>query len=220
MHRPHHPHDLTVTSANPAPILSSEGASLEALAEAAAGCTACELYRDATQAVFGDGPPEARLMLVGEQPGDKEDVEGLPFVGPAGRVLDDALDRAGLDRSDVFLTNTVKHFKWKQGKWRRLHAKPDKGEVSACLPWLEAEAAEVGPELIVGLGATACQAMLGNDVRVTRDRGQTRDWNGRPVLITVHPSSLLRMRDRGDRAAAMEAFVADLRGAAGHLDAV
>lgn len=202
---------------NPAPDLVADGASLDELAAAAQACTACELYRRATQAVFGTGPPDARVILVGEQPGDREDESGEPFVGPAGRILDRALAEAGIDRDAVYVTNTVKHFKWRQGKpgWRRLHAKPDRSEVSACLPWLEAEVYRLDPRLVVGLGATACQAMLGSSIRVTKDRGEIREWNGRDVLVTVHPSSLLRDRER--RVEQMQAFVGDLTGIAPYL---
>lgn len=202
---------------NPAPDLVADGASLDELAAAAQACTACELYRRATRAVFGTGPPDARVILVGEQPGDREDESGEPFVGPAGRILDRALAEAGIDRDAVYVTNTVKHFKWRQGTpgWRRLHAKPDRSEVSACLPWLEAEVYRLDPRLVVGLGATACQAMLGSSIRVTKDRGEIREWNGRDVLVTVHPSSLLRDRER--RVEQMQAFVGDLTGIAPYL---
>jgi uracil-DNA glycosylase len=196
-------------------------ASLDDLREAAAGCRACDLYRNATQTVFGEGSEGARLMLVGEQPGDREDVAGEPFVGPAGRLLDEALEAAGIDRGAVYVTNVVKHFKWRRapsGK-RRLHAKPDRAEVEACRPWLEGEIARVRPELLVLLGATAAQAILGSAFRVTRERGRIlQSALGPPVLATIHPSAVLRSRTSDERAAALRGLVADLEVARRNLN--
>jgi DNA polymerase len=196
-------------------------ANLHDLRRAAAGCRACDLYRNATQTVFGEGGEGARLMLVGEQPGDREDIAGEPFVGPAGLLLDEALASAGVDRSTVYVTNVVKHFKWRRapsGK-RRLHQKPDRAEVEACLPWLEGEVARVRPELLVLLGATAAQAILGNAFRVTRERGRILDSPlGPPVLATIHPSAVLRSRTSDEREAAMQGLIADLGVARRHLD--
>lgn len=187
------------------------------LREAAAGCRACPLWKTGTQTVFGEpvGRPHRgpRVMLVGEQPGDQEDRAGKPFVGPSGRLLDEALEAAGIDRSQVYVTNTVKHFKWTgQGK-RRIHAKPNTGEIRACLPWLEAEIRVFRPDVIVCLGATAAQALLGKDFRVTQHRGRpltSTDW-ARVVVATVHPSSVLRAPDPDAREAQREAFFEDLR---------
>lgn len=192
-----------------------ERPSLTSLREAARGCTACPLWRSGTQTVFGEGRKRARLLLVGEQPGDREDLEGRPFVGPAGRLLDEALVEAAIDRADVYLTNVVKHFKWRpQGK-RRIHQKPNWSEISACRPWVEAELAVVRPEVLVCLGATAAQALLGREVRVTRDRGRLLESPLAPVAIaTVHPSSILRERDRDERQREQARFVDDLRLAA------
>jgi DNA polymerase len=182
------------------------------LREAAADCRACPLWKDATQTVFGEGPARAKVVLVGEQPGDREDREGHPFVGPAGRVLDDALADAGIDRKQVYLTNAVKHFKWTARGKRRIHQKPNAEEIAACRPWLDAELAAVTPEVLVALGATAAQALLGRGFRVTRERGVPVDSDLAPnVLATVHPSSILRARDDAERREAYEAFVADLR---------
>ncbi len=181
--------------------------------EAAQQCTACPLYRDATQAVFGEGPRTARLMLIGEQPGDHEDQEGRPFVGPAGQLLDDALDEAGIDRSGAYVTNVVKHFKWTPRGKRRLHQKPRQDEIDACGPWLAAEVTAVRPRVVVCLGATAAQALLGRAFRVTRHRGEViRDTDLAPaVLATVHPSSILRARGVDARQTARRLFVEDLR---------
>ncbi len=186
----------------------------------AAGCQACELWARATQTVFGTGPVPARLMLVGEQPGDREDIEGAPFVGPAGRILDEAMDAAGLDRESVFLTNVVKHFRWRpspNGK-RRLHEKPTKANVTACLPWVQKELELVQPEVLVALGATAVDGLLGKGVAVMRDRGRPIDSALAPtVLVTIHPSAVLRARD--DRDAMFDGLVKDLRVAAKALAA-
>jgi DNA polymerase len=192
-------------------------ASLPEVRTAAGACRACELWARATQTVFGEGPVPARWMLVGEQPGDREDVDGTPFVGPAGRVLDEALDEAGIDRERAFVTNVVKHFKWRPspGGKRRLHERPSRAEVDACLPWVESELALVRPQALVLLGATAAQALLGGNIRVTRDHGRPIESALAPlVLVTVHPSAILRSRDRASRDAAMAGFVDDLRLAA------
>jgi uracil-DNA glycosylase len=202
---------------NPALELLNQGASLGELADSAKGCRACPLYAGATQTVFGEGSDRARIVLVGEQPGDHEDREGPPFVGPAGKILWEAVAEAGLEADQVYATNAVKHFKWTPGKWKRLHAKPNRREVEACLPWLVAEMALVNPRVIVGLGATACQAMLGPKVRITKDRGSTSEWNGHPVVITFHPSAILRAPDSESRSSMMADLVGDLRTARSHL---
>jgi uracil-DNA glycosylase len=167
---------------------------LEQLRSLAKGCRACELWARATQTVFGDGAVGAKILIVGEQPGNSEDIEGAPFVGPAGQLLDRALVEAGIDRDQVYVTNVVKHFKWRRapsGK-RRIHQKPDRGEVEACRPWLEAEVSRIGPRLIVALGATAAQALLGRDFRVTRQHGEVLESDLGPTLGTIHPSAVLR----------------------------
>jgi uracil-DNA glycosylase len=188
---------------------------LPRLREAAAGCTACPLWKPATQTVFGQGPAKARMMLVGEQPGHREDIEGRPFVGPAGRELARGLEAAGIERREIYLTNVVKHFKYKARGKRRIHQKPDAAEIRACRPWLEAELDVVKPEALVCLGAVAAQALLGRDFRVTRQRGTPVDSPLAPVVsATVHPSSILRLRDKDEREAEREAFAADLRAAA------
>ncbi len=203
---------------SPATSRVSDQLTLPALREAAAGCRACDLYKTGTQTVFGEGAEHAQVMFVGEQPGDREDREGKPFVGPAGRVLDEALEEAGIDRRHVYITNAVKHFKWKpQGK-RRLHQKPNAAEINACRPWLDAEIAMVKPHLLVLLGATAAQALLGRDFRVSVQRGQLIERPGLPpVMATVHPSSILRAPDDETRALEMRAFVQDLKRVAPHL---
>jgi DNA polymerase len=189
--------------------------SLTELREAAAGCRACDLYENATQTVFGEGTPHARMMLVGEQPGDREDIEGKPFVGPAGRILDEGLEAAGIDRSRVYLTNAVKHFRFTRRGKRRLHEKPNATQIRACKPWLEAELAVVKPHIVVLLGATAAQAVMGPAFRVSKQRGEVLPSPlGTPVLATVHPSSILRATDEASRKAAMASFVADLKVAA------
>jgi len=184
---------------------------LPALRAAASGCRGCDLWKRATQTAFGEGPPGARVMLVGEQPGHEEDLTGRPFVGPAGRLLDRALQAAGIVRDDVYVTNAVKHFKWQPAGKRRIHAKPSRMEIAACLPWLRAELEVVGPEAVVCLGATAAQALLGPSFRVTRQRGQwlSTPW-ARRVLATVHPSAILRAPDDESREREYEAFVLDL----------
>jgi DNA polymerase len=194
-------------------------AGIDTVARAATRCRACDLWAHATQTVFGKGPVPARWMLVGEQPGDREDIEGEPFVGPAGRLLDEALTEAGIDREAVFVTNVVKHFKWRPapGSKRRLHERPNREEVGACLPWVESELALVRPEVLVLLGATAAQALLGDDVRVTRDHGKPIESDLAPlVLVTIHPSAVLRARGQAARAASMAGLVGDLRVAANH----
>jgi uracil-DNA glycosylase len=183
-------------------------------------CRACDLWEGATQGVMGEGARHASLMLVGEQPGDKEDQQGHPFVGPAGRVLDEGLQRAGIGTDDVYITNVVKHFRYKARGKRRIHQKPDRWHVTACLPWLEAELAFVKPEALVLLGATAAQALLGSHIRIGRDRGQPVESDlAKLVTLTAHPSSILRSRTDEERAEAMEAFVDDLRNVAGWLSA-
>jgi DNA polymerase len=178
----------------------------------------CELWHCATQTVFGEGDPHARVMLVGEQPGDKEDIEGRPFVGPAGRLLDRALDEAGIDRATTYVTNAVKHFRWEARGKRRIHRKPSGGQIKACHPWLEQEIGAVRPELIVCLGATASQSLLGSAFRLTKHRGELIEVAGLPpVTATVHPSSILRAPDDASRTDEMERFVADLRAAAGRV---
>jgi uracil-DNA glycosylase len=185
--------------------------------DAAAGCRACDLWARATQTVFGRGPVPARLMLVGEQPGDQEDTHGEPFVGPAGRILDRALEEADLDREGVFVTNVVKHFKWRpapSGK-RRLHERPDRIEIGACLPWVQTELALVRPEALVLLGATAAQALVGSKVRVTRDHGVPLDSELAPLVVaTIHPSAVLRAQGGPARDEAYAGLVADLRSVA------
>jgi DNA polymerase len=174
--------------------------SLGSLAEAVQRCQGCDLYRHATQAVFGEGTKRARVMFVGEQPGDREDIEGHPFVGPAGRVLDDGLEAAGISRADAYVTNVVKHFRWTpapRGK-RRIHKKPDLREQLACRPWLDAELEQVRPKILMCLGATAAQAILGRSARVRRLRGSVLDVPevDVPVVVTLHPSAVLRAGDR------------------------
>jgi DNA polymerase len=184
------------------------------LARAVEDCRGCDLWERATQAVFGAGPAIADVMLVGEQPGDREDVEGKPFVGPAGRLLDEALEKAGIDRSQTYLTNAVKHFKWKERGKRRIHDKPSWSQISACRPWLEAELEAVAPRALVLLGATAAQSVLGKDVRVTRDRGRyPAEQLVEIVVVTIHPSSILRGEPE-EREAELAALVDDLRLAA------
>jgi uracil-DNA glycosylase family protein len=188
------------------------GAGLPELRDAAHGCQACPLWKNATQTVFGEGARGARILFVGEQPGNEEDLSGHPFVGPAGRVLDAALQEAGIDRTDTYVTNVVKHFKWEPRGKRRLHQKPNLRETKACLPWLKAEIDAVKPEVVVCLGATAAQALLGRDFRVSKQRGQPmRAELADNVVATVHPSSILRAQTSEDRAREMSAFVADLR---------
>jgi DNA polymerase len=185
--------------------------SLAALARAEADCTGCELYEHAEQTVGGEGPPRARVMLVGEQPGDQEDRQGHVFVGPAGRVLDRALDEAGIARDDVFLTNAVKHFRFEERGKRRIHRQPTVRQVRACHPWLDAELRIVRPDVVGLLGAVAAKAVFGQGFRLTQRRGEIVAHEGRRWVPTVHPSSILRTEDAGEREQAFAAFVADLR---------
>jgi uracil-DNA glycosylase family protein len=188
---------------------------LSTVREVAQGCKACELYKRGTRTVFGEGPRQAEMMLVGEQPGDAEDVAGHPFVGPAGRLLDKALVAAGIDRSLVYVTNVVKHFKWEPRGKRRIHAKPNAAEIAACRPWLETEIALVKPRVLVCLGATAAQALLGKTFKVSRQRGEfVRSPLAPVVTATIHPSSILRAPDEETRREEMRRFIADLRKAA------
>jgi uracil-DNA glycosylase family protein len=208
-----------VPSDHPA-ALALERGGLDAAGDLVDGCRACDLWARATQGVFGDGSPRARLMLVGEQPGDREDLAGRPFVGPAGRVLDEALEAAGIDRGDTFVTNVVKHFKWKPSGKKRLHDKPNREQVKACRPWLDLELELVRPEVMVLLGATAAQAILGNAFRVTVDHGKVLDperAGGPRRLATLHPSAILRARTPEDRVEMRRTLVADLTVAAGAL---
>ncbi|ASG22919.1 UdgX family uracil-DNA binding protein [Nitrospirillum viridazoti] len=185
---------------------------LAGLAASAADCRRCDLYRDATQVVFGEGPVDARLVLVGEQPGDQEDKAGRPFVGPAGRILDDALAAAGLQRDDLFVTNAVKHFKHEMRGKRRMHQRPNQGEVEACRWWLDRELALVQPAVIVALGATAARSLMGLTVALVREGGKPLAWaDGRPGIATYHPSAVLRARDDAARARTYDALVAALR---------
>ena len=191
-----------------------EHLNLTALRESAAHCRACPLWRTATQTVFGEGAKRSDVMLVGEQPGDREDREGRPFVGPAGRLLDEALEEAGIDRTRAYVTNVVKHFKWQARGKRRIHAKPAWAEITACRPWLDSELAVVQPGVLVCLGATAAQALLGRSFRVTRERGRPVESDLAPhVLATIHPSAILRA-EGDDRARERAAFVDDLKVAA------
>lgn len=180
----------------------------------AAGCRACDLWKKGTQTVFGEGPSSARILFVGEQPGDQEDIKGRPFVGPAGRILDEALAEAGISRDDVYVTNVVKHFRWEaasRGK-RRIHKKPRASEINACRPWLDAELASVHPRVLVCLGATAAQSLLGRNFSVLQSRGQFIDSPLAPkVMATVHPSSILRSPDSETRKSEMKLFVHDLK---------
>jgi uracil-DNA glycosylase len=186
---------------------------LDSLREASALCEACDLYRTGTQTVFGEGLSQADVMFIGEQPGDYEDRAGQPFVGPAGRVLDEALEEVGIERSNVYVTNVVKHFKWVARGRRRIHSKPNAREIRACLPWLNAELAAVKPKIVVLLGATAAQALMGSTFRVTQQRGKPISGTtlAQFVLATVHPASILRAPDDEARAAEGEAFIDDLR---------
>src|SRR2546421_891750 len=194
------------------PATPPDSSSLSTVRDAAKDCTACHLYKNATETVFGEGPKKAAIMLVGEQPGDYEDVAGKPFVGPAGKIMDRALDEAGIDRKKVYVTNAVKHFKWEPRGKRRIHQKPNAREIAACRPWLEAELRLVRPKLLVVLGATAGQAIFGPSFRVTRERGKVLSSKLAPkVVATVHPSSLLRQPDEESRHREYKNFVADLR---------
>jgi DNA polymerase len=197
-------------SARTAAGLIPERASLSTLREIAARCRACPLWERGTQTVFGEGAPRARVVLVGEQPGNDEDLAGRPFVGPAGKLLDRALEQAGIERRDVYVTNVVKHFKWEPKGKRRIHARPNAGEIRACFPWLEAELARLEPEVVVALGATAAQALCGSGFKVTQRRGELVESAHGRVMATVHPSAILRAPDEATRHEEMERFVDDL----------
>jgi uracil-DNA glycosylase family protein len=229
MAQPAHVHTASEKGRAPADEVSTGSAAdfmppaptLPSLRKAAAGCRGCRLWTIGTQTVFGEGPATARVLLVGEQPGDSEDREGRPFVGPAGRLLDSALDTAGIARDDVYVTNAVKHFKWekREGTKRRIHKKPGDREIRACYPWLDAEMALLHPEIIVCLGATAAQAILGKDFRVTQQRGRPIETDrGATVFATVHPSAVLRAPPE-QRESAQRDFFADLRAVGQHLAA-
>jgi uracil-DNA glycosylase family protein len=205
----------TVATAEP---LVPPRPSLTSLRSAAADCQACPLWKTGTQTVFGEGLKKADVMLVGEQPGDKEDLEGRPFVGPAGKLLDKALDEAGIARDNAYVTNVVKHFKWEARGKRRIHKKPNMAEITACKPWLEAELDVVKPKAVVCLGSTAAQALLGRDFKVSRQRGELVDSDMAPlVTATVHPSSILRAPDEAAREQGMREFTADLAKVADEL---
>jgi uracil-DNA glycosylase len=184
---------------------------LPTLREAAQHCKGCDLWKRGTQTVFGEGRPGAEVMLVGEQPGNDEDLQGRPFVGPAGRILDKGLEAAGIDRDDVYVTNAVKHFKWEPRGKRRIHKKPNGMQIAACRPWFDEEVKAVRPKVIVCLGATAAQALLGPKFRVTQDRGRVISTGDLPIIATVHPSSILRATDDESRHAEMARFIDDLR---------
>ena len=203
---------MPARAAETAEPLVPERPTLSRLREAAAGCRACPLWKTGTQTVFGEGLTKAEIVFVGEQPGDREDREGRPFVGPAGRVLDDALAEVGIDRRLAYVTNAVKHFKWEGRGKRRIHQKPNAEELAACRPWLDAELSVLHPRVLVVLGATAAQSLLGRSFRVTKQRGVRVESDLAPnVLATVHPSSILRAPDEAARREAYVAFVADLR---------
>jgi uracil-DNA glycosylase family protein len=200
---------VTTQNLPPAPVPPEP--SYKNLHDTVQECRACDLWEGATQAVMGEGARNASVMFVGEQPGDREDIEGHPFVGPAGRVLDEGLERAGIARDEVYITNAVKHFRYKLRGKRRIHQKPDRWQVTACFPWLQAELAVVKPAALVCLGATAAQQLLGSHIRIGRDRGRPVDSDlADLVTLTTHPSAILRA-DEEDREAAMEQFVGDLR---------
>ena len=202
----------------PVPSLIPMHPTLKTIREAAVGCKACDLYQRGTQTVFGEGPRGAEIMMVGEQPGDAEDIAGHPFVGPAGRLLDKALEEAGIDRKLVYVTNVVKHFKWEPRGKRRIHTKPNGAEIAACRPWLETEIALIKPRVLVCLGATAAQALLGRAFKVSRQRGQFVPSSLAPrVTATVHPSSILRAPDDETRRLEMQRFVEDLKRVASAL---
>lgn len=190
---------------------------LGGLAAAAQTCRACPLYANATQAVFGEGPSSASLVLIGEQPGDAEDLSGHPFVGPAGAVLEKALEEAGIPRKSVYLTNAVKHFSWEPRGKRRIHKKPRVSEIKACHPWLGAELTRVKPKVIVCMGTSAVQSLLGPTVTIASAKGQVFETSYGPVIVTRHPSSVLRMREKEERRAALDELVADLRRAKDYL---
>jgi uracil-DNA glycosylase family protein len=194
----------------PAPV--PDTSDLRKVREAALKCTACPLYKNATQTVFGEGPRQAEVIFVGEQPGDQEDIQGKPFVGPAGQLLDRALEEAGINRKSVYVTNAVKHFKWEPRGKRRLHQTPTSRDIAACRPWLEAEIALIEPKVLVCLGATAAKTVLGPATRVTRDRGKLLESSFcRCTILSVHPSSLLRAPDEAARRAGYALFLKDMR---------
>jgi uracil-DNA glycosylase family protein len=192
---------------------------LDVLRKRAKGCTACDLYKCGTQTVFGEGAAHAQVVLVGEQPGDKEDLQGKPFVGPAGRILDAALEAAGIDRAQTYVTNIVKHFKWEPRGKRRIHKKPNAMEIAACRPWFDAEVKVLKPQIVVLLGATAAQALLGRAFRVTKSRGQIIPASGEThaMIATIHPSAILRAPDDDARHEEMRKFIADLKVAADYI---
>jgi uracil-DNA glycosylase len=209
---------LTGEETSGADALIPESPTLPKLREAAANCRACPLWKGGTQTVFGEGLKRARLMLIGEQPGDREDIEGHPFVGPAGRILDKALEQAGIERGDAYVTNVVKHFRWKPKGKRRIHQTPRAEEIRACAPWLEAELDVVDPEVLVCLGATAVKAVIGSKARVMKDHGQFLDSRlGRAAMPTLHPSAILRAEDE-DREDSMAMLVGDLARVRERLD--
>jgi uracil-DNA glycosylase family protein len=202
----------------PVPNLLPDRPTIDSVRAVAAGCKACDLYKRGTQTVFGEGPKRADIMLVGEQPGDAEDLAGHPFVGPAGKLLDRALEEAGIDRSAVYVTNVVKHFKWEPRGKRRIHAKPNAAEIGACRPWLDTEIALVKPRVLVCLGATAAQALLGRTFKVSKQRGEFVESPLAPLVsATVHPSSILRAPDDQARRDEMKRFVSDLKKVAAAL---
>ena len=207
--------DDLFAAVNPDGLDVGPNTTIAALAEQAAGCTRCHLYKFGTQTVFGAGPPDARVVMVGEQPGDQEDLAGLPFVGPAGKLLDRALVEAGINRDEVYVTNAVKHFKFEPRGKRRIHKKPDRPEIEACKWWLDRELAVTRPQLLVALGGTAGQAIFGRPVKVLSERGKVfDDPRGFRVLMTIHPSMILRLPDAAAKEREFAAFVADLRKAA------
>ncbi|HEV2293817.1 MAG TPA: UdgX family uracil-DNA binding protein [Tepidisphaeraceae bacterium] len=198
-----------------------ERLTLPQLREASAGCRGCPLYKNATQTVFGEGAKGAQVVFVGEQPGDQEDLAGKPFVGPSGQLLDGALEKVGIERTTTYVTNAVKHFKFESRGKRRIHSKPNAREIQACKPWLVAEMQVIKPAIVVALGATASQALMGSAFRVTRERGVPRETQWAPfTLATYHPSALLRMPDESARERAYEEFLSDLKTVARHLDSL
>jgi DNA polymerase len=205
------PEDANPRSERSAAPFVPKTTSIRTLSAAAHECRGCDLYKTATQIVFGAGPARARVVFVGEQPGDQEDRQGAPFVGPAGALLDKALEDAGIPRADAYLTNAVKHFKWEPRGKRRIHQKPRASEIKACRPWLEAELRAVKPQIVVCLGATAAQSVLGPQFKLMQNRGKVLEGEGRAVVATIHPSAVLRAPDSEGRRAAYESLVADLK---------
>ena len=205
------PEDANPRSERSAAPFVPKTTSIRTLSAAAHECRGCDLYKTATQIVFGAGPARARVVFVGEQPGDQEDRQGAPFVGPAGALLDKALEDAGIPRADVYLTNAVKHFKWEPRGKRRIHKKPRASEIKACRPWLEAELRAVKPQIVVCLGATAAQSVFGPQFKLMQNRGKVLEGEGRAVVATIHPSAVLRSPDSEGRRAAYESLVADLK---------